>query len=105
MSHPSKIPDLLKPSDYEFYRAEPKPANGWPDRDSPKALLKSLDKAHDNLHHALRVNDRLRLALLELHKRQRWQLRIFIALMAATWSALGWVFNLLVPYAIHGMTK
>jgi hypothetical protein len=102
--HP-KILELLEPSGYEFYRKEPKPATGWPERDTPKALLKSLDKAHDNLSHALRENDRLRLALIELHRRQRWQLRVFIALTAATWSALGWVFNLLIPYAIHGMAK
>lgn len=102
---PVPIPELLKPTDYEFYRAEPKPAGGWPDRANPKALLKSLDKAHDNLHHALRENDRLRLALLGLHRIQRWQLRIFIALMAATWTALGWALNFLIPYAVHGMAK
>lgn len=75
------------------------------ERTTPETLLKSLDKAHDNLHHALRENDRLRLALLELHRSQRWQLKIFIALMAAVWTAHGWALNFLIPYAVHGMSK
>jgi len=106
MSAPdSSLPELLAPSDYQPYVALPRPPQGWPDRDSPKALRKSLDKAHDNLHHSIRDNDRLRRALIELHARQRWQLKIFLALMGLTWTALGWALNLLIPYAIHGMSR
>jgi hypothetical protein len=99
------IAELLSESDYQPYVARPCPPGGWPNRDSLPTLRKSLDKAHDNLRHALRENDRLRAALLALHQRQRWQLRIFLTVMGITWTALGWALNLLIPYAIHGMAR
>lgn len=99
------IPELLRPSDYEYYKAVPLPYGMLPRRDTPEALRKSLDKAHDNLRATVRENDRLRLALLTMHRRQKWGLRIFIALQALSWSALGGVIKWLIPYAVQGMAK
>jgi hypothetical protein len=99
------IPDLLKPTDYEFYRQVPMPKGGWPDRENPKALRKSLDKAHDNLGQVVRENDRLRKALIMFSQRQTLWIKIVISalgvLAASVCSILGW----LIPYAIRGMAK
>jgi hypothetical protein len=99
------ITELLKPSDYVYYEQQPMPLEGWPDRDAPKALRKALDKAHDNVAHLVTEKDHLRAALLEMHEKQRRQLKIFIAVMSTTWSVLGWALHLLIPYAIHGMKQ
>lgn len=99
------LAELLAPSGYEPYVARPCPPEGWTSRDSLPAVRKSLDKAHDNLRHALRENDRLRAALLALHQRQRWQVKIFLAVLGITWTVLGWALRLLIPYAIHGMSR
>lgn len=99
------IPDLLRPSDHEYYRPTQRPISGWPERDSPHALRKSLDKAHDNLHHAIRDNDRLRAALLKVAGRQKWQLKVFIVLMGITWSGIGWILNVLIQFVMHGLAR
>ena len=105
MDENAPIPDLLRPSDYEYYRAQLLPGERLPPRDTNAALRRSLDKAHDNLRMVVRENDRLRLALLKMHARQKWLLRAFIVLMGVTWSALGGVVKFLLPYAIRGMAK
>jgi nitrate/nitrite-specific signal transduction histidine kinase len=81
------------------------PKGGWPDRENPKALRKSLDKAHDNLGQVVRENDRLRKALIMFSQRQTLWIKIVISalgvLAASVCSILGW----LIPYAIRGMAK
>lgn len=107
MSAP-EIPEilrLLEPSEYEFYRQLDKPPEGWPPRNTLEALEKSDNKAHDNARMLVRENDKLRAALIKLHKSGRFHLRIFILAMCLTWSALGWMLSLLIPYAVHGMAK
>lgn len=106
MTAPRDIPELLQPSDYQYYHAIPmSPGLPPPRRDTIEALKKSLDKAHDNLRMAVRQNDHLRLALLKMHRQQKWLLKIFIALMLCTWSVLGSLLKFLLPYAIHGLAK
>lgn len=102
----SDIPELLRPSDYAYYTAIPShPRAIWPDRDTVPALRKSLDKAHDNLRHLVSENDRLRSAVFKLHRRIRWLLKVFIALMLVTWSAFAGIVKFLLPYAIQGMQR
>lgn len=107
-----KISDLLRPPDYTPYVELPKPPEGWPPRDSLPALRKSLDKAHDNLKHVVRENDRLRAASLALYqekmrsdRRHKWQLRILYTLIGLTWAAIWGLLQWLIPYAIHGMAR
>jgi hypothetical protein len=101
------LSELLQPSGFEFYRSEAMPHEGAPlkRRDSPEALLKSLNTAHNNTRQLITENDHLRAGLLQLHKVQRRQLKIFLALMGLTWTTVGWVLKFLIPYAIHGMAK
>jgi hypothetical protein len=103
--NPDPIPDsdIVPPREYEFYQQQPRPPQGWPPRDSPHALRRSLDKAHDNLKRVVRENDQLRSALGKLHRRQRLQFKLFSAAMGLTWTVMGWLLHLLLPYAIVGM--
>jgi len=99
------IDDLLRPSDFAYYRAIPLVPGRLPRRDTPEALRKSADKAHDNLRAVVRENDRLRLALLKMHRRQKWGLRGFTALLGFTWSVMGWIVKLVLPCVLKAMAK
>lgn len=108
------IPDLLfgkipEPRKLELYRQVPMPPEGWPDGTTPQALKASCDKAHDNLKVVVRDRDRLQHEVIEVRRdaalAQRWQLKIFLSLMGATWAVLGGLLKWLIPFAIRGMTK
>ena len=100
------IDELLRPSDYEYYRPmTPRPRAGWPRRDSLQDCRKSLDKAHENLRHLVRENDRLRAALLEIKERQRWTLKVFIALFTGSWGLFAAVLKLFLPALLRGLVK
>lgn len=100
-----ELKELLKPSKHKYYEQIPMPPRGWPERETPEALRKSLDKCHDIQHAVLRENDRLRKVVLDLYEAQRWLLKLFIALMLGTWTVMGGVLKWLIPYAIRGMAK
>jgi hypothetical protein len=95
------LDEFLKPPDYEFYRREDMPPEGWPDRESQKALRKSCDRVHDNMRVLVRENDRLRAAVIELRRRQRICWAISLAAAIGMFS----VFGYLLPYALHGMAR
>lgn len=99
------IPDLLKPSDYEFYRKLPMPEGGWPDRETTKALRKSDDIAHDNIKQLVRENDRLRAALIDLHRKQRRWIKILLTCFVTLAGAVASLFAWLIPFAVKGMAK
>ncbi len=46
----------LADEDLEFYRSRPKPPEGWPRRDTPDAVLRALNHAHDDLRKQERIN-------------------------------------------------
>jgi hypothetical protein len=98
-------PELLKPSDHEFYHRVPMPDRGWPDRENPRALRQSLDKAHDNVKQLVRENDKMRGALIGLKRQQRKWLKILLACLGVLATAIGSIFGWLIPYAVHGMAK
>lgn len=95
------LDELLREPKYEFYRREDMPADGWPNRETPKALRKSCDRVHDNMRVLVNENDRLRAALIELRRRQRICWGISLAAAIGMFSILGY----LLPYALHGMAK
>lgn len=97
------IPDLLKPS--AFYRELPMPSDGWPDRETPRALRKSLDKAHDNLKLMLKENHTLRGALIDLHRKQRRWIKILLTCFVTLAGAVASLFAWLIPFAVKGMAK
>jgi len=99
------IPELLRPSDAEFYHQIPKPKEGWPDRDNPAALRKSLDLAHDNLKVLVAENDRLRAALLTLHRKLRFWIRVSVTALGILGSAMAGLLGWLIPYAVKGMAR
>jgi hypothetical protein len=105
MHNPDLIPnsEIVPPRECEFYEQQPRPPQGWPSRESPHALRRSLDKAHDNLKRVVRENDQLRAALGKLHRRQRLQFKLFSSAMGFTWAVMAWLLHLLLPYAIVGM--
>ena len=81
------LPELLVPAKVKAYRRETPPPEGWPSRDTPEALEKSLDIAHQNL------------------RCLRWETRILRWLLIAALSFIGWLVTFLLPYAIHGMAR
>lgn len=95
------LDEFLKPPNHEFYKREDMPADGWPSRDTPKALQKSCDRVHDNMRVLVRENDHLRAAILELRRRQRICWGISITAAVGMISMLGW----LIPYAVRGMAR
>jgi hypothetical protein len=103
----SDLSDLLQPSEFEFYRPEPKPPISVPipRRDSPQALLKALNVAHNNIRQLVSEKDQLKAASLKLYQQQKLQLKIFLAAMGLTWTIVGWLLKFLLPYAVHGMLK
>ena len=46
----------LADEDLEFHRPQPKPPGGWPRRDTPEALLRAANHAHDDLRKQERIN-------------------------------------------------
>jgi hypothetical protein len=100
------IPELLRPSDFEYYRPMPqRPRSGWPRRDSLLDCRKSLDKAHENLRHLVRENDRLRAALIKMHERQRWIVKVSIALFTGSWGLFAAVLKLFLPALLRSIAK
>lgn len=101
----SDLSDLLQPSELEYYRSQPKPPISVPilRRDSPQALLKALNVAHNNIRQLVSEKDQLKAASLKLYKLQKLQLKLFLAAMGLTWTIVGWLLKFLIPYAIHGM--
>lgn len=76
----------------EFYRQEPRPPDGWPDRDSREALVKADNQAHDNVKMLVRVNDVLRRDQWKLMKKleteRKWRLGIFSGLLISIFLML-----------------
>ena len=107
-----KPEDILRPCDYEFYQQVPQPPQGWPERDSPKALRKSLDKAHDNLNKQRTVNDKLQKQLLDMEEvlvtERNWR-KWLITALALTWTswagAVWWLSKVLAPLVLKGLSK
>lgn len=95
------LDELLREPKYEFYKREDMPAEGWPNRDTPKALRKSCDRVHDNMRVLVNENDRLRAAVLELRRRQRICWGISLTAAIGMLGMLAW----LIPYAVKGMSK
>ena len=102
--------DIVRPCDYEFYQQVPKPPQGWPERDSPKALRKSVDRAHDNFLKQARVNDKLQKQLLEmedvLKKERKWR-KWLISALVLTWTSwagvVWWASKVLAPIVVKGL--
>ena len=74
---PSLLPD--------FYRHVPPPPGGYPPRDTPEAMLKALNGAHDRIEKLVRVNDVLRRDFAETigilkgeRKWRKWMLRTLV---------------------------
>jgi len=82
----------------EFYRYEVGPIQGWPSRDTPEAMRKSLDGAHDRVRQLVRVNDQLRRDQYQLIKmvkiEQNWRKGIF-------WAMLVGIFIMLLDMMLH----
>ena len=102
-------PNLIGPSDEEFYRILPPPPGGWKPRlPTPEVLQKSLDVAHDNIRKLVASNDQQRVVILHMESEVR-QYKLWLkgswAALLVTWALLGWVVKFLLPYAIHGMAK
>jgi hypothetical protein len=109
-------PDVLQPSSIEFYRKptlmpefytpQPPPPGGWPKRNSLDALERAANAAHDNVRKMVGVNDRMRKDQLDLigllKKERRWR-RWLIGALVATWSALGLLLKVLLPYLVKGI--
>lgn len=80
----------------EFYVSRNPPLKGWPKRDSPEALLKAANDAHDRLRKLVRVNDRLRqdqgqlITLIKNERRWRKVLMAAIGVLAAPLIAELW---------------
>jgi hypothetical protein len=63
-------PRVLQPNSREFYEKPTlmpdfyefrlKPKEGWPERNTPEAMERALNLAHDNIRKLVRVNDVLR---------------------------------------------
>jgi len=92
------LEELLRPDSHVYYRQEEMPDQGWPDRDSPQAVRKALDCAHDNMKALVRENDRLRRVLIESQRRHRRQL-------GTIWTGFIGLMAWLVPFAVKGMAR
>jgi len=88
-------PNLLTPQDYEFYRPEPRPADGWPRRDTPEALLKAANVASDNLKKQEKIN-RAHLATINRLEAEVRSLKIKNWIMAGALLVLWEIFKALV---------
>jgi len=65
-------PNLLTPQDYEFYRPEHRPNEGWPRRDTPDALLRALNHAHDDLRKQEKINRAHLATINRLERKTDW---------------------------------
>jgi hypothetical protein len=88
-------PNLLTPQDYEFYRPQARPADGWPRRDTPDALLKALNVATDNLKKQEKIN-RVHLATNNRLESEIRSLKIKNWIMAGALVVLWEIFKALV---------
>jgi hypothetical protein len=64
-------------------------------------LVKSLNKAHSVNRTMIAVIEAMRRELLRERKWRKW---LTVAL-ALTWTALGFIVKLLLPYAVRGMVR
>jgi hypothetical protein len=97
--------DILRPSDWEFYRH----AQRWEKHPevprSPEELTKDANIAHDNLKELVAERDRLQKVVLVLNARTVWLVRLVIASNVIWASAFFYVFRWAAPWIVKGMMK
>ncbi len=107
--------DILRPSDYEFYRPIEAPPGGFPGYDKPRSttqLQVDLNIAHDRLKQQVRVNDKLLSQIAKLSKtlerEKQWRNWLLTALIL-TWTswagAIWWASKVLAPVIVKGLSQ
>jgi len=92
----------------DFYQQRPEPPAGWPDRRDGDQLVRSLDKAHDNIKLLVRDNDRMRADMWSVVKQLKRQRKYVIAAWGAVVTVGGFVFWIakdLAPYVLKGIAN
>jgi hypothetical protein len=108
-------PNLLLPSDYEYFHQLDPPEGGWPGYDRPRSLSqlqRDLNHALDSLKRQVSVNDKLRAGQLkleaQLERERRWR-KLLLSFLAATWigwiTVDWWLIKVIAPVLVRGLGK
>lgn len=88
----------------QYYKKQNTPPFGWQQRSAP--TIEQMNVAHANIRKLVSEKDRiikqsngLVTVLTKERKWRKWMIGAFLA----TWSIIGYVLKILIPYAIKGM--
>ncbi len=88
----------------QYYKKQSTPPFGWQQRTTP--TIGQMNVAHENIRKLVSEKDRIiqqSNGLVEVLKKERKWRKWMIAAFLATWSTIGYVAKILLPYAIKGM--